>query len=114
MCPDDMIVIHMEQLAHRDWRAGQRPKGGAGIFQGHRHQILSQLGILTFPPRVLSQANAKYQIPNTEYSLNLGSWHVLSTCYHKHCIAPKYDFPSKQYFGLGHPFQPLGSILGPN
>ena len=73
-----MIVIHMEQLAHRDWRAGQRPKGGAGFFQGHRHQILSQLGILACPPYVLC------------------------------------DFPSKQYFGLGHPFQPLGSILGPN
>ena len=50
----------------------------------------------------------------TKYSLNLGSGHFLPACYHKHCIAPQYDFPSKQYFGLGHPFQPLGSILGPN
>ena len=61
MCQDDR-VIDMEQLAHREWGAGQRPKGRAGIFQGRPHQILSQLGIGTFPPRVLSQANTKHRI----------------------------------------------------
>ena len=63
MCQDDR-VIEMEQLAHREWGAGQRPKGRAGIFQGRRHvalradapqkyQILCQLA-LSASPCVLS------------------------------------------------------------
>ena len=39
----------MEQLAHREWGAGQRPKGRAGIFQGHRHQILCHPGFDGMP-----------------------------------------------------------------